>query len=77
MFEKLMKYLPMLIILYAGNEVYTLWVEHTENLENRQNAIPNLETRIARLKRERKEVDTYMQDIESAKKRIELVAQEV
>lgn len=72
-----MKYLPMIIILYSGYDLYSLHEEHTEIIESKLQSIPAIENRIRRLKKERKEVDSYMTDIESAKKRIELVAQEV
>jgi Tfp pilus assembly protein PilO len=77
MLEKLMKYLPIIIILYSGYDLYTLHLEHEELLDSKQQTVPAIENRIRRLKKERKEVDSYMADIESAKKRIELVAQEV
>lgn len=77
MFAQLLKYLPLLIILYAGYEINTLYTEHQEMLESKQGAIPAIQTRINRYERERKEVESFMADIEAAKKRIELVAQEV
>lgn len=77
MFAQLLKYLPLLIILYAGYGINTLYTEHQEMLESKQGAIPAIQGRINRLERERKEVESFMADIEAAKKRIELVAQEV
>jgi len=77
MFAKLMKFMPLIIILYSAYELNNLWTEHEELLLSKQGAIPAIQNRITKFKRERKEVDTYMADIESAKKRIELVAQEV
>lgn len=77
MFAKLMKYLPLLIILYAANDIYTRWSEHQEILENKRNSIPILEGQIVRYKKEKEAVESYMKDIEAAKQRIELVAQEV
>ncbi len=77
MFAKLMKYLPLIIILYTANDLYTRWTEHQEILENKQNSIPIMEGQIARYKREQQAVESYMKDIEAAKQRIELVAQEV
>lgn len=77
MFEKLMKYLPTILIFYSLYDLYSLHEEHTELLDSKRQSIPAIENRIRRLKKERKEVDSYMADIESAKKRIELVAQEV
>tara|TARA_R110002049_G_scaffold227376_5_gene399585 strand:+ start:913 stop:1533 length:621 start_codon:yes stop_codon:yes gene_type:complete len=77
MFAKLMKYLPIMIILYSLFDLNTLWTEHQELVESKQGVVPAIQNRIAKLKKERKEVDTFMADIESAKKRIELVAQEV
>src|SRR5690606_27262512 len=71
------KYLPLIIIIYSGYDLYTLQEEHTELVESKRQSIPAIENRIRRLKKERTEVDSYMSDIESAKKRIELVAQEV
>ena len=77
MFAKLMKYMPLIIILYSGYELNNLYTEHEELLTSKQGAIPAIQNRINKYKRDRKEVETYMADIESAKKRIELVAQEV
>lgn len=77
MFAKLMKYMPLIIILYSAYELNNLYSEHEELLLSKQGTIPAIQNRINKLKRERTEVDTYMADIESAKKRIELVAQEV
>ncbi len=72
-----MKYLPLFLILYSAYELNNLYTEHAELVESKQGTIPVIQNRINKLKRDRKEVDTYMADIESAKKRIELVAQEV
>lgn len=72
-----MKYLPLIIIAYSAYELNGLWSEQQELIGNKQASIPAIKARIARVKKERTEVDTYMADIESAKKRIELVAQEV
>ena len=77
MFAKLMKYLPLFLILYSAYDLNNLYTEHSELVENKQGTLPAIQNRINKFKRERKEVDTYMADIESAKKRIELVAQEV
>jgi len=77
MFSKLIKYLPLIIILFAAYEINTLWTEHQELLESKQGAIPAIQNRIARFKREQKEVESFMADIEAAKQRMELVAQEV
>src|SRR5690606_15671202 len=77
MFASLLKYFPLIIILYTAFEINTMWTEHQEFLEGKQGAVPALQNRINRLKRDRKEVDTFMKDIESAKQRIEQVALEV
>lgn len=77
MFASLLKYLPLFIILYSAYEIHLNWTEHQEILEGKQGAVPALQNRINRLKRDRKEVDTFMKDIESAKQRIEQVALEV
>lgn len=72
-----MKYMPLIIILYSAYELNTLYSEHEELVISKQGTIPAIQARINKFKRERTEVETYMADIESAKKRIELVAQEV
>ena len=77
MFAQLLKYLPLLIILYSGYEINNLYTEHQEIIESKQGAIPAIQARINRFERERTEVESFMADIEAAKKRIELVAQEV
>jgi len=69
--------LYILIILYAGWTTYTKFEEHNLNLEGLNGRIPEIQNKISKAKKEKKQLEVYFQDIEEAKRRIGKVAEEV
>ncbi|WP_417337147.1 type 4a pilus biogenesis protein PilO [Halobacteriovorax marinus] len=65
------------IFLYLAFGVYTKWQEHSEKLSQMEMQIPAVTAKINKSKREKKQLTAYLKDVEAAKERIELVAQEV
>lgn len=75
--KKIFSNIHIFIILYACAEIYLAYEDHKVILEQKKNAIPNIENQIRVTKRKKKQLQNYYKDIEEAKERIELVAQEV
>jgi Tfp pilus assembly protein PilO len=65
------------IIIYLAFGVYTKWVEHNEKIESELGQVPVMQNKIRKAKKEKKQLRTYLKDVESAKGRIELVASEI
>ncbi|CBW25067.1 putative pilus assembly protein [Halobacteriovorax marinus SJ] len=65
------------IFLYLAFGVFTKWQEHSEKLSQMEMQIPAVTAKINKSKREKKQITAYLKDVEAAKERIELVAQEV
>lgn len=65
------------IIIYLLVGVYSNWVENKEKIESELDQVPVMKNKIARAKKEKKQLKTYLKDVESAKGRIELVASEI
>jgi len=63
--------------LYLAFGVFTKWQEHSEKLSQMEMQIPAVTAKINKSKREKKQLTAYLKDVEAAKERIELVAQEV
>lgn len=67
----------ILILAYGGFEAYTIYEAHTEQMTSLEGSIPRIQGQINRAQKEKKQIKSYLRDIEEAKKNIELVAQEV
>lgn len=77
MLEKLAQKAHILILLYAGFNIYTMWQDSITEMESLEMRVPALEGRIAKHKKEIKQLKEYNQDVAEARERVELVAQEV
>jgi Tfp pilus assembly protein PilO len=67
----------ILIIAYGAFEAWTIYQTHEEDMTSLETSIPQIQNQINRAKKERKQIKSYLRDIEEAKKNIELVALEV
>jgi Tfp pilus assembly protein PilO len=67
----------ILILAYGGFEAWTIYEAHQEKMTSLEGSIPRIQNQINRAKKEKKQIKSYLRDIEEAKKNIELVAQEV
>jgi len=75
--EKVLQYVWIGILGYGGFLLYGAWMEHTEVITSIEQRIPAIEGKIRRAKKEKKQIKTYLRDIEEAKQNIEIVAMEV
>jgi Tfp pilus assembly protein PilO len=75
--ERILKQFHWLIIGWTAWTVFEIWTLHNEEVLLLQEQIPVIEQRIVRKTKERSDLKNYFKDIEEAKQRIELVAQEV
>ncbi|PIK14479.1 type 4a pilus biogenesis protein PilO [Halobacteriovorax sp. JY17] len=75
--KKLVANLHIFIFLYLAFGVFTKFQEHSEKLLQMEGQIPALTAKINKNKREKKQLSSYLKDVEAAKERIELVATEV
>lgn len=74
---KLFKNLHLILFLYTGFVLFTKWEEHQIIIEQLDTQIPVLEGNIRDAKREKRDLENYVKDIDEARNRIELVALEV
>ena len=65
------------ILIYLAFGVYTHWLDNAEKVESELGQIPVIKNKIRRAKKEKKQLRSYLKDVESAKGRIELVAIEI
>lgn len=77
MLQSFLNKIWVIILLYGGWEIWVAYEAHRENLESISNTIPTITAQISRAKKEKRQIKSYLRDIEEAKKNIELVAQEV
>lgn len=77
MLGKIVGKLHILIILYSALQLFTKWDENQQRVTNFEMTIPGLQGRITKQGRELEQLKTYNNDLEEARSRIELVAQEV
>lgn len=77
MLGKIVGKLHILIILYSAFQMFTYWDENQQRVESFEMQIPGLQGRITQSGRELQQLKTYNNDLEEARKRIELVAEEV
>jgi len=75
--QGLVSQLWILIILWGGFGVYTKYEEHNVALESSRAEVPDLEAKISKKQKEKKDLQNYFSDIEEAKTKIEKVASEI
>ena len=75
--NKLVGNLHIFVFIYLAFGVYTKYREHDEKAIQMKGQIPSLTVKINRNKKEMKQLNKYLKDVEAAKDRIELVALEV
>ena len=74
---KLIKNIHLLIIGLGLFNLYNLWLDKSEKIENASSQVEALNNTIAIKKKNKKELQEFFRDIEEAKDRIERVAQEI
>lgn len=74
---KLIKNIHLLIIGLGLFNLYNLWLDKSEKIENAASQVEALNNTIAIKKKNKKELQEFFRDIEEAKDRIERVAQEI
>lgn len=74
---KLMKLTPILILLWGVFNAYEIYDTYMTKKSEVGERVPILNSKIAKARREKKQIKNYLRDIEDAKKNIELVANEV
>lgn len=67
----------IIIILYGLWNAWEIWEDHSLKVGDISAQIPIVKGRINKLKRDRKRVKGYLEDIEKAKEKIKLVEEEV
>ncbi|WP_127715231.1 type 4a pilus biogenesis protein PilO [Halobacteriovorax sp. HLS] len=65
------------IFIYIAFGVYTHWLENNEKIESELAQVPVIQNKIRKAKKEKKQLNSYLKDVEAAKGRIELVAKEI
>ncbi|GAB4017129.1 MAG: hypothetical protein Fur0010_17500 [Bdellovibrio sp.] len=75
--EALLSKLHIFIILYAGFNLYTIYEARIQEQELSESQLPVLQTKLQKKKKEKSQLKDYYNDIEEAKQKIELVANEV
>ena len=65
------------IFIYLAFGVYTHWLENNEKIESELAQVPVIQNKIRKAKKEKKQLNSYLKDVEAAKGRIELVAKEI
>jgi Tfp pilus assembly protein PilO len=73
----LLNYTWVLILAYGGWEGYLLYEAYETDLLSLESQLPIVQNKIRKAKKEKKQIRTYLKDIEEAKSNIELVAKEV
>jgi hypothetical protein len=73
----LLNYIWVLILAYGGWEGYLLYEAYETDLLSLESQLPIVQNKIRKAKKEKKQIRTYLKDIEEAKSNIELVAKEV
>jgi Tfp pilus assembly protein PilO len=76
-FEKLAKNIHFIVLFYYAFTTFVEWQETVEMLEQLDQQVESIEGNIRRANREKREITQFEADIEEARSRIELVAQEV
>lgn len=77
MLASLLNYTWVLILAYGGWEGYLLYEAYETDLLSLESQLPIVQNKIRKAKKEKKQIRTYLKDIEEAKSNIELVAKEV
>lgn len=77
MLNSFLKYIWVLIIAYGGMEAFLLYETFEVDVGALESEIPLIQNKIRKGKKEKKQIGTYLKDIEEAKQNIELVAKEV
>lgn len=73
----IIKNIHLLIIGLGLFNLYNLWVEKSEQIDNNKNQVEAFTSKIELKKKNKKELQEFFRDIEEAKDRIERVAQEI
>ncbi|MFT6068841.1 MAG: Tfp pilus assembly protein PilO [Bacteriovoracaceae bacterium] len=74
---KIVSNLHWFIILYVSFNLYMTYEEKMEAIELKKASIPAVRRKIAKKRKEKKQLKQYFKDIENAKQKIERVAAEV
>lgn len=74
---KIMKMAPLFIFLWGVWSAWEIYDGYMIKKEEVGERVPILNSKIAKARREKKQIKNYLRDIEDAKKNIELVAAEV
>lgn len=77
MFEKLFKNIHWLIILYYAGGMALQYEEKSLALQQTSQQVEVIEVNIRKAEREKRQLQDFQQDIDEARNRVELVAQEV
>ncbi len=77
MLVKVVKNIWLLFLVLLGIDVLQMWEKHNTELTALNEQIPVLESKIQRSKKHKKKIKQYLEDIQEAKKQINLVAEEV
>lgn len=75
--KKLFKIAPIFIILYTGFQIYEIWDENQEKIEQLSSKIKSEGARKKRLQKSIKELKSYIADIDQAKAAVQQVVQEI
>jgi Tfp pilus assembly protein PilO len=77
MFSRLINNIHLLIIAYSLWNAWEIWKEHSLVREEVINELPLLKARVAKIKKDKIKVKSYLKDIEKAKQRMKIVEDEV
>ncbi|OUR93063.1 hypothetical protein A9Q84_21405 [Halobacteriovorax marinus] len=66
-----------IFFIYIAFTVFTKWSEDQDSVENIKGQIPVLKNKIRKAKKEKRQLQSYLKDVETAKGKIELVAKEI
>lgn len=73
----LIKNIHLIILLYAANNLFTLYTEKSEALEQLQAATPPMEVKIAREKKKLRQIEEFKKNLEVTKNRVREVVTEI
>lgn len=73
----LIKYIHWVILLYAGNNLFTLYTEKSEALTQLESATEPMKVNIAREERKLKQIEEFKKNLEVTKNRVKEVVTEI
>lgn len=72
-----MSKIHIFIFLYAAYTAWEMWEEHTVKIQSSNTQVESLRNKVKKLKRDKVQLKSFLEDIDKAKERIKVVEEEV